>query len=57
MKLGGTVMTEIWESLPGVPGVEVSTFGRVRTLDRLISSEKLTRFTKGRILKQNGNGK
>jgi len=49
--------SEIWELLPGVPGVEVSTFGRVRTLDRLISSEKRTRFTKGRILKQNGNGK
>ena len=49
--------TEIWKSLPGVPGVEVSTFGKVRTLDRLVSSEKYTRFTKGRILKQYENGK
>lgn len=44
--------TEIWKLLPGVPGVEVSTLGNVRTLDKLISSEKMTRFTKGRILKQ-----
>lgn len=46
---------EIWKTLPGVTGVEVSTFGRVRTLDRLISSETMTRFTKGRVLKQSGN--
>lgn len=44
--------TEIWKSLPGVPGVEVSTFGKVRTLDRVVSSEKRTQFIKGRILKQ-----
>lgn len=44
--------TEIWKALPGVPGIEVSTLGRVRTLDRLVSSEKYTRFTKGRVLKQ-----
>lgn len=44
--------TEIWKSLPGVTGVEVSTFGNVRMLDRLVSSEKYTRFTKGHILKQ-----
>jgi len=43
---------EIWKSLPGVPGVEVSILGNVRTLDKLISSEKMTRFTKGRVLKQ-----
>ena len=24
---------EIWIALPGVPGIEVSTLGRVRTLD------------------------
>lgn len=47
--------TEIWKALPGVTGVEVSTFGRVRILDRLISSEKYTRFTKGRVLKQHDN--
>jgi len=43
---------EIWKALPGVPGVEVSTLGRVRTLDRVTSSEKYTRFTKGHVLKQ-----
>lgn len=46
---------EIWKTLPGVTGVEVSTFGRVHTLDSLISSEKYTRFTKGRVLKQHDN--
>lgn len=46
---------EIWKTLPGVTGVEVSTFGRVQILDSLISSEKYTRFTKGRVLKQHGN--
>jgi len=46
---------EIWQALPGVPGVEISTFGNVRTLDRLVSSEKMTRFTKGRVLKQQHN--
>lgn len=47
--------TEVWKSLPGVPGIEVSTFGRVRTLDKVVSSEKRTRFIKGRILKQSYN--
>ena len=46
------MQTEIWKALPSVTGVEISTFGRVRILDRLISSEKYTRFIKGRILKQ-----
>lgn len=50
--------TEIWKSLPGVPGVEVSTFGRVRTLDRVVPRGKHTLFIKGRVLKQclNHNG-
>ena len=53
---GGIKMeTEIWKSLPRVPGVEASTLGRVRTLDKMVSSEKYTRFTKGRILKQYGD--
>lgn len=47
--------TELWKALPGVPGVEVSTLGNVRTLDKVMSSEKMTRFTKGRILKQRNN--
>jgi len=48
--------TEIWKSLPGVPGVEVSTFGNVRTLDKVVPSEKGTYFKKGRISKQYDNG-
>jgi len=44
--------SEIWRSLPGILGVEVSTLGNVRTLDRVVSSENRTRFTKGKILKQ-----
>ena len=43
---------ELWKKHPDYAGIEVSSFGRVRTLDRLISSETMTRFTKGRILKQ-----
>ena len=49
--------SEIWKSLPSVPGVEVSTLGRVRTLDRVASSENGTRFLKGRVLKQYDNGR
>lgn len=44
---------EVWKAHPDIVGIEVSTLGRVRTLDRLISSEKYTRFQKGRVLKQN----
>jgi len=47
--------TEIWKSLSGVPGVEISTFGNVRTLDRLVSSESRTYFTEGKVLKQYEN--
>ena len=46
---------EIWKELSGVPGVEVSTFGRVRTLDRVVSGGNGTRSLKGRILKQHNN--
>ncbi|AAP74502.1 HNH endonuclease [Lactobacillus phage phiJL-1] len=48
---------EIWKSLPSVSGVEVSTLGRVRTLDKVVSSEKYTRFQKGRVLKPFDSGK
>ena len=48
--------SEIWRALPGVPGIEVSTFGRVRTLDRVVSGENGTRFLKGRVLKQWDSG-
>jgi len=44
--------TEIWKALPGVPGVEVSTLGRVRTLDRVVPRGKHTLLIKGRVLKQ-----
>ena len=44
--------TEIWKAHPDIVGIEVSTLGRVRTLDRVTSSETMTRFTKGRVLKQ-----
>lgn len=49
--------TEIWKSHPDITGIEVSTLGRVRTLDRVTSSEERTRFIKGKILKQSDNGK
>jgi len=45
-----TMEKEIWKKHPKYTGIEVSTFGRVRTLDRVISSEKYTRFQKGRVL-------
>lgn len=50
--------TEIWKAHPEYAGIEVSTLGNVRTLDMVTSSEKYTRFTKGRVLKQldNHNG-
>lgn len=31
--------TEIWQSLPGVPGVEVSMLGKVRTFVSQVISE------------------
>ena len=51
-----TSKSEIWKSHPEYAGIEVSTLGRVRTLDRVVSSEKYTRFFKGRILKPYGTG-
>ena len=47
---------EVWKSHPDITGIEVSTLGRVRTLDRVTSTEKMTRFQKGRVLKQHDNG-
>ncbi len=45
--------SEIWKSLPGFPVVEVSTLGRVRTLDRVVPCRgNRTRFLKGHVLKQ-----
>ena len=48
---------ELWKAYSDFAGIEVSTLGRVRTLDKMISNEKITRFTKGRVLKQHDNGK
>lgn len=49
---------EIWKAHPEYVEIEVSTLGNVRTLDKVVSSETMTRFTKGRVLKQylNHNG-
>ena len=44
--------SEFWRAHPDFEKLEVSTFGRVRTLDKMVSSEKGTYFKKGRILKQ-----
>lgn len=44
---------EIWKSHPEYTETEVSTLGRVRTLDRVVPcGGNRTRFTKGRVLKQ-----
>ena len=49
--------TEVWLRHPEIEKIEVSSFGRVRTLDRIVpSSWNRTRLVKGRILKQNDNG-
>jgi len=47
---------EIWKAHPEYTGIEVSTLGRVRTLDRVVPCRgNGTRFVKGRILKQYSN--
>ena len=50
--------TEIWKSHPEYTGIEVSTLGRVRTLDKVVSNGNGTRLVKGHVLKQYdpGNG-
>ena len=47
--------TEIWKAHPEYVGIEVSTFGNVRTLDRVVSSVRRTYLKKGRFLKQSEN--
>jgi len=47
-----TSKKEIWKAHPEYAGIEVSTLGRVRTLDRLVSNGTGTRLVKGRVLKQ-----
>ena len=48
---------EIWKKHPEYAGIEVSTLGRVRTLDRVVSSGKGIRLVKGQVLKPSDNGK
>lgn len=52
------MQTEIWKKYPEIVWVEVSTLGRVRTLDRVVPSKgNGTQLVKGRILKQRDNGR
>ena len=45
--------SEIWKSHPEYTEIEVSTLGKVRTIDRVVPrGENGTRFLKGRVLKQ-----
>jgi len=44
--------TEIWKKHPDIEGMEVSTLGNVRILDRPGSRENRTYSKKGRVLKQ-----
>ena len=47
--------TEIWKAHPEYTGVEVSTWGNVRTLDRIVPRKNGTYHVKGRVLKQSDN--
>lgn len=48
--------SETWKPVSGIPGMEVSPSGIVRTLDRVVPHGKYTQFVKGRILKPQDNG-
>lgn len=48
--------TEVWLRHPEIDKLEVSTFGNVRVLDRMVSNEKQKYLIKGRILGQYDNG-
>lgn len=43
---------EIWKTHPEFDFIQGSSIGRVRTLDRVVSTKKGMRVVKGRILKQ-----
>ena len=47
-------MIEKWRPIPGYANYEVSTFGRVRSVDHV---DSLGRFRKGQILRQVSDGK
>lgn len=49
--------TEIWKKYPEIVGIEVSTLGRVRTIDKEGSRENGTYSKKGHVLKQWDNGR
>lgn len=46
---------ERWKKIKGFEGYEISDFGRVRSLDRVIKTKKGTRTIRGKILKLNYN--
>ena len=46
---------EIWKSHPEYTWIEVSTLGRVRTLDKMVWNGKGTWLMKGRVLKQSND--
>jgi len=48
--------SEIWKTHPEFDFIQGSTWGRVRTLDRVVSNGKGMYILKGRILKQSDNG-
>ena len=43
---------EVWRRHPDIEKIEVSTFGRVRTLDRMTSNGRGSYLVKGHVLKQ-----
>lgn len=43
---------EQWKQIIGIDGYDVSSHGRVRSSDRVLTEKKRTYFKKGRILKQ-----
>lgn len=48
---------EIWKKHPEIEKLEVSSFGRVRTLDKVVPRGKHTLLIKGRVLKQHDTGR
>ena len=45
-------MKEIWKAISGYEGYEISSLGRVKSLDRLVKTDKGLRKVNERILKQ-----